>query len=57
MNDIAAWLRAQMSSSTDPDRLERLAREGERQAALQSNIAAIVKKLFPVSTYGADLRL
>jgi hypothetical protein len=44
MNDIAAWLRAQMSSSTDPDRLERLAREGERQAALQSNIATIVKK-------------
>jgi hypothetical protein len=47
MNDIAAWLRAQMSSSTDPDRLERLAREAERQAALQSNIATIVKNQGP----------
>jgi hypothetical protein len=36
MNDIAAWLRAQMPSSTDPDRLERLSREAERQAVLRS---------------------
>jgi hypothetical protein len=45
--DIASWLRAQVPSSTDPDRLERLAREAERQAALQSNIATIVKKRTP----------
>lgn len=29
MNDIACQLRAQIASSTDPDRLERLAREAE----------------------------
>jgi len=43
MNDIAAWLRAQMPSSTDPDRLERLAREAERQALLRSGIATMVR--------------
>ena len=47
MYDIASWLRAQVPSSTDPDRLERLAREAERQAALQSNIATILKKRTP----------
>jgi hypothetical protein len=30
MNDIARQLRAQIPSSTDPDRLERMAREIER---------------------------
>ena len=49
MYDIASWLRAQVPLSTDPDRLERLAREAERQAALQSNIATIVKKRTPSS--------
>jgi hypothetical protein len=29
MNDIARQLRAQIPSSTDPDRLERMAREAE----------------------------
>ena len=29
MNDIACQLRAQIASSTDPDRLERMAREAE----------------------------
>jgi hypothetical protein len=43
MNDITAWLRAQMPSSTDPDRLERLAREAERQAVLRSGIATMGK--------------
>ena len=47
MYDIASWLRAQVPLSTDPDRLERLAREAERQAALQSNIETIVKKRTP----------
>jgi hypothetical protein len=47
MNDIASWLRAQIPSSTDPGRLERLAREAERQAALRSGIATIVKKRTP----------
>jgi hypothetical protein len=47
MNDIASWLRAQIPPSTDPDRLERLAREAERQAALRSGIATIVKKRTP----------
>ncbi len=47
MNDIASWLRAQISSSTDPGRLERLARQAERQAALRSGIATIVKKRTP----------
>ena len=42
--DIASWLRAQVPSWTDPDRLERLAREAERQAALQSGIATMVKE-------------
>jgi len=49
MNDIASWLRAQIPSSTDPDRLERLAREAEHQAALRSGIATIVKKRTQVS--------
>jgi len=44
MNDIAAWLRAQMPSSTNPDRLERLAREAERQAVLRSGIATMVRE-------------
>jgi hypothetical protein len=30
MNDIARQLRAQIPSSTDPDRLEQMAREAER---------------------------
>jgi hypothetical protein len=47
MNDIASWLRSQIPSSTDPGRLERLAREAERQAALRSGIATIVKKQTP----------
>jgi hypothetical protein len=47
MNDIASWLRAQIPSSTDPGRLERLAREAERQAALRRGIATIVKKRTP----------
>ena len=33
MNEIARQLRAQIPSSTDPQRLERMAREAERQAA------------------------
>jgi hypothetical protein len=31
MNDIARQLRAQIPSSTDPDRLEQMAREAERR--------------------------
>jgi hypothetical protein len=31
MNDIARQLRAQIPSSTDPDRLEQMAREAESQ--------------------------
>jgi hypothetical protein len=31
MNDIARQLRAQIPSSTDPHRLERMAREAERR--------------------------
>jgi len=46
MNDIASWLRAQMPSATDPDRLERLAREAERQAALRSGIATLVRSAY-----------
>jgi hypothetical protein len=38
MNDIASWLRAQIRSSIDPARLERLAREAERQAVLRSGL-------------------
>jgi len=33
MNEVARQLRAQIPSSTDPQRLERMAREAERQAA------------------------
>jgi hypothetical protein len=44
MNDIASWLRAQIPSSTDPGRLERLAREAERQAVSRSGIATFVKE-------------
>jgi hypothetical protein len=47
MNDIASWLRAQIPSSTDPDRLERLAREAERQEVLRSGIATKVKERTP----------
>jgi hypothetical protein len=47
MYDIASWLRAQVPLSTDPDRLERLAREAERQAALQSNICDHRKETNP----------
>jgi hypothetical protein len=47
MNDIASWLRAQIPSSTDADRLERLAREAERQAVLRSGIATMVKERTP----------
>jgi hypothetical protein len=35
MADIAQQLRAQIPSSTDPHRLERLAREAEDRASLQ----------------------
>jgi hypothetical protein len=31
MNDIARQLRAQIPSSTDPDRLERMAQQAERR--------------------------
>jgi hypothetical protein len=47
MNDIASWLRAQIPSSTDADRLERLAREAERQVVLRSGIATMVKERTP----------
>jgi len=47
MNDIASWLRAQISSSNDPDRLERLAREAERQAVMRSGIATRVRERAP----------
>ena len=43
MTDLASWLRAQIPSSTDLDRLERLAREAERQAVLRSGIATMGK--------------
>ena len=52
MNDIASWLRAQIPSSTDPDRLERLAREAERQAVLRSGIATTVKERTPSKPQG-----
>jgi len=47
MNDIASWLRAQIPASTDPDRLERLAREAERQAVLRGGIATMVGERTP----------
>jgi len=47
MNDIASWLRAQIPSSIDPARLERLAREAERQAVLRSGIATMVRERTP----------
>jgi hypothetical protein len=37
MNDIARQLRAQIPSSTDPDRLEQLAREAEGQTYPREN--------------------
>jgi hypothetical protein len=43
MNDIASWFRAQVPSSIDPDRLERLSREAERQAVLRSGIAKMMR--------------
>ena len=52
MNDIASWLRAQIPSSTDADRLERLAREAERQAVLRSGIATKVKERTPSKPQG-----
>ena len=47
MTDLASWLRAQIPSSTDPDRLERLAREAERQAVLRCGIAIVVRQRSP----------
>jgi hypothetical protein len=47
MNDIACWLRAQIPSSIDPARLERLAREAERQAVLRGGIATMVRERSP----------
>ncbi len=47
MNDIASWLRAQIPSSIDPARLERLAREAERQAVLRGGIATMVRERSP----------
>ena len=52
MNDIASWLRAQIPSSTHADRLERLAREAERQAMLRSGIATMVKERTPSKPHG-----
>jgi hypothetical protein len=39
MNEIARKLRAQIPSSTDPERLERMANEAERRAALATSAA------------------
>ena len=47
MNDIASWLRAQIPSSTDAARLERLAREAERQEVLRSGTATMVRERTP----------
>ena len=47
MNDIACWLRAQIPSSIDPARLERLTREAARQAVLRSGIASLVRERTP----------
>ena len=47
MTDLVSWLRAQIPSSTDPDRLERLAREAERQAVLRRGIATVVRQRSP----------
>jgi hypothetical protein len=55
MNDIASWLRAQIPSSTDPDRLERLAREAERQAALRGGIATKVRERSPSKLPATDM--
>jgi len=52
MNDIASWLRAQIPSSTDQARLERLAREAERQAVLRSGIAIMVRERTPSKPQG-----
>jgi hypothetical protein len=52
MNDIASWLRTQIPSSIDPARLERLAREAERQAMLRSGIATMVRERTPSRPQG-----
>jgi hypothetical protein len=39
MNEIVRRLRAQIPSSTDPERLQRMAQEAERRAAVAASAA------------------
>ena len=54
MNEIARQLRAQIPSSTDPQRLERMAREAERQAAERQRQARGKLRSLPRSAEDVD---
>ena len=54
MNEIARQLRAQIPSSTDPQRLERMAREAERQAAERQRQARGKLRSVPRSAEDVD---